>query len=102
MFMSTPTCHQRAAAKLAYEARQLRRANKLRELHNTMYVEYNDFIFITESRIHAVLVGHIELLDPNCAFNIIRRDRHGGICARPIINKKWSVIEVAFRVKSCD
>ena len=72
------------------------------EQHHIIYEECYDFIFITESWLHAgISTG---LLDPNSAFSIIRRDRpqdrHGGICA--IINKKWSVTEVTLGVEYCD
>jgi len=67
-----------------------------------MYDEHSDFIFVTESWLHAgICTG---LLDPICAFNIIRRDRppdrHGGVCA--IISKKWSITEVALGAEFCD
>jgi Endonuclease-reverse transcriptase len=67
-----------------------------------MYEERYDFIFITESWLHADIT--LGLLDPHSTFNIIRRDRpqdrHGGVCA--IINKKWSITEVALGIKYRD
>jgi len=64
--------------------------------------EHYDFIFVTESWLHTgICTGS---LDPNCAFNIIRRDwpqdRHGGLCA--ITSTKWSITEVALGAEFYD
>ena len=68
--------------------------NKLCELHNILYTNSSDCIFITESWLHDSISNG--LLDPKTEYNVYRKDRDGkrggGICA--LINKSICVLPV--------
>ena len=74
-------------------------ANKLFELHNLLYVENYNFVFITESWLNSDIT--VALIDPHALYSVIRKDRigarGGGVCA--LIRKDFTVVPIVFATK---
>ena len=68
--------------------------NKLSELHQLLYVDDYDIVFVTESWLHDNITDG--LLDPKSYFSILRKDRTksrgGGVCV--FVRKLWHVVPV--------
>ena len=69
--------------------------NKLSELHQILYVDNYDTVFVTETWLHEEICNG--MLDPSLRYNIVRRDREhhrgGGVCA--LVSKRWDIVPVS-------